>query len=165
MAQATLEQFLKVVDRVAAAHQWEYRRAFWNAYIEKGWVSNAWVAFASNGAAVARQIAAESGDNLMRRFASLGGASSDQAVLLLQIGDLFVADWSHNGKLRIWRRGNVNSPKFDEPAYIAADLRSGSDFDIAHLPPDGWQSRAESYIRRFTGLRLSPIEFMPSRRR
>src|SRR5260370_42506005 len=87
--QRTLEQFLKVVDRVAAANQWEYRRAFWNAYIEKGWVSNAWVAFASNGAAVARQIAAESGDNLMRRFASLGGPSSDQAGLLLQIGALF----------------------------------------------------------------------------
>ncbi|UPK02825.1 EH signature domain-containing protein [Bradyrhizobium sp. 170] len=165
LAQATLEQFLKVVDRVAAAHQWEYRRAFWNAYIEKGWVSNAWVAFGSSGAAVARQIAAESGDNLMKRFASLSGASTDQAVLLLQIGELSIADWSHNGKLRIWRRGNPNSPSFDEPSYVATELRSGSDFDIAHLPPDGWQSRAESYIRRFTGLRLSTIEFMPSRRR
>jgi hypothetical protein len=142
LARATLEQFLKVVDRVAAAHQWEYRRAFWNAYIEKGWVSNAWVAFASNGAAVARQMAKETDDNLMRRFAILGGASPDQAVLLLQIGDLFIADWSHNGKLRIWRRGNSNSPKFDELSYIATELRSGSDFDIAHLPPDGWQTRA-----------------------
>jgi hypothetical protein len=165
LAQATLEQFLKVVDRVAAAHQWEYRRAFWNAYIEKGWVSNAWVAFASNGAAVAKQMAKESEDNLMRRFASLGGASADQAVLLLQIGDLFIADWSHNGKLRIWRRGNSHSPKLDEPSYLATELRSGSDFDIAHLPPDGWQTKAESYIRRFTGLRLSSTEFMPARRR
>jgi EH_Signature domain len=165
LAQATLEQFLKVVDRVAAAHQWEYRRAFWNAYIEKGWVSNAWVAFASAGAAVARQMAKESDDNLMRRFATLGGASGDQAVLLLQIGDLFIADWSHNGKLRIWRRGNSDSPRFDEPSYISAELRSGSDFDIAHLPPDGWQTRAESYIRRHTGLQLSSAEFMPPGRR
>jgi hypothetical protein len=165
LAQATLEQFLKVVDRVAAAHQWEYRRAFWNAYIERGWVSNAWVAFASNGATVAKQMAKESDDNLMWRFAVLGGASADQAVLLLQIGDLLIADWSHNGKLRIWRRGNSQSPRIDEPSYIATDLRSGSDFDIAHLPPDGWQTRAESYIRRFTGLRLSSAEFMPPRRR
>jgi EH_Signature domain len=165
LAQATLEQFLKVVDRVAAAHQWEYRRTFWNAYIEKGWVSNAWVAFASTGAAVAMQMAKESDDDLMRRFATLGGASADQAVLLLQIGDLFIADWSHNGKLRIWRRGNSHSPKFDEPSYIATGLRFGSDFDIAHLPPDGWQTRAESYIRRFTGLRLSSTEFMPPGRR
>src|SRR5258708_40151805 len=163
--QRTLEQFLKVVDRVAAAHQWEYRRAFWNAYIEKGWVSNAWVAFASTGAAVARQMAKEADDDLMRRFAVLAGASAGQAVLLLQIGDLFIADWSHNGNLRIWRRGNSNSPKLDEPSYIARELRSGSDFDIAHLPPDGWQTRAESYIRRFTDLRLSSPEFMPPRRR
>lgn len=165
LAQATLEQFLKVVDKVAAAHQWEYRRAFWNAYVAKGWVSNAWVAFGNSGAAVARQIATESGDNLMRRFASLSGASPDQAVLLLQIGDLLIADWSHDGKLRIWRRGNVDAPKFDQPSYVATQLRTGSDFDIAHLPPDGWQSKAESYIRRFTGLRLSTLEFMPSNRR
>jgi hypothetical protein len=165
LAQATLEQFLKVVDRVAAAHQWEYRRAFWNAYIGRGWVSNAWVAFASDGAAVANQIAADTGDKLMRRFASLNGASANQAVLLLQIGDLFIADWSHNGKLRIWRRGNTSSPKFNEPAYVATTLRSGSDFDIAHLPPDGWQAKAESYIRRFTGLKLSSIDFMPRNRR
>jgi hypothetical protein len=115
-------------------------------------VSNAWVAFASNGAAVARQMAKETDDNLMRRFAILGGASPDQAVLLLQIGDLFIADWSHNGKLRIWRRGNSNSPKFDELSYIATELRSGSDFDIAHLPPDGWQTRAA--LATFTSAEL-----------
>jgi hypothetical protein len=33
LAQATLEQFLKVVDHVAERHQWDYRRAFWSAYI------------------------------------------------------------------------------------------------------------------------------------
>jgi hypothetical protein len=66
LAQATLEQFLKVVDRVAPPHQWDYRRAFWNAYIEKGVVRNAWVAFGSSGAQVANQIATKSNDKLMR---------------------------------------------------------------------------------------------------
>ncbi len=99
LAQATLEQFLKVVDRVAAKHQWDYRRAFWNAYIEKSVVANAWVAFGSNVAQVARRIAENTADSLMRRFATLGGSGADQAVLLLSIGDLIIADW--NSLLRI----------------------------------------------------------------
>jgi hypothetical protein len=164
LAQATLEQFLKVVDRVAAKHQWDYRRAFWNAYIEKRVVGNAWVAFGSEGTHVATGLAEETGDALMRRFATLGGAGANQAVLLLRIGDLVVADWSHNGRLRIWRRGNPKAPEFNMKSYVAMDLRADCDFDTVHLPPDGWQGKAEAYIRRNTGIRLIEAEYMPRRR-
>ncbi|WFU42743.1 EH signature domain-containing protein [Bradyrhizobium sp. CB82] len=163
LAQATLEQFLKVVDRVAERHQWDYRRAFWSAYIERGFVANAWVAFGSNGAHVARKIAEATSDQLMNRFGTLGGAGPDQAVLLLSIGDLIVADWSHNGRLRIWRRGNAAAPKFNSSTYVAVELRKDSDFDIVHSPPDGWQGKAESYIRRHTGIRLAEHEYLPRR--
>lgn len=163
LAQATLEQFLKVVDRVAAKHQWDYRRAFWNAYIEKRVVANAWVAFGSSGAQVARGIAENTADSLMRRFATLGGSGADQAVLLLSIGDLIIADWSHNGRLRIWRRGNPSAPELNLPSYVASDLRIDSEFDTVHLPPDGWQGKAEAYIRRHTGIKLLESEYMPRR--
>jgi hypothetical protein len=167
LAQATLEQFLKVVDRVAPKHQWEYRRAFWGAYISRGVVSNAWVAFGTSGAHVARQLADKTSDTLMRRFASLGGAgaSADHAVLLMSIGDLVIADWSHNGRLRIWRNGREAAPPLSMPSYLASDLRAGSDFHTVHLPPDGWQRRAEAYIRRHTGIALGEAEYMPSGKR
>jgi hypothetical protein len=164
LAQATLEQFLRVVDRVAPKHQWDYRRAFWGAYVEKKVVGNAWVAFGSSGAQVATKISNDTGDKLMRRFATLGGAGADQAVLLLSIGDLIVADWSHNGRLRIWRRGNSKTPQFNLNFYSGSELRSDSDFDAVHLPPDGWQARTEAYIRRHTGIRLTEGEYMPRRR-
>jgi hypothetical protein len=112
LARATLEQFLKVVDRVAAKHQWDYRRAFWSAYMEKQYVSNSWVVFGTEGAEVAKRLAEKSDDKLMKQFAALSKAGSDQAVLLLQIHDLIIADWSHNGRLRIWRRGNSSAPEF-----------------------------------------------------
>lgn len=163
LAQATLEQFLKVVDRVAAKHQWDYRRAFWNAYIEKRVVTNAWVAFGVNGAQVARKIAENTADSLMRRFGTLGGAGADQAVLLLSIGELIVADWSHNGRLRIWRRGNPSAPTFNLDSYIASALRTDSEFDTVHNPPDGWQSKAEAYIRRHTGIKVLESEYLPRR--
>jgi hypothetical protein len=164
LAHATLEQFLKVVDRVAPPHQWDYRRAFWSAYIEKGVVANAWVAFGSSGAQVANQIATRSADNLMRRFGRLTGGGADQAVLLLSIGDLVIADWSHNGRLRIWRRGNKQAPEFNSNAYLASDLRADSDFETVHLPPDGWQRKTEDHIRRHTDIRVSEAEYMPRRR-
>jgi hypothetical protein len=163
LAQATLEQFLKVVDHVAERHQWDYRRAFWSAYIEKGFVSNAWVAFGSSGAQVARKIAETTADPLMKRFAALGGSGPDQAVLLLSIGDLIVADWSHNGRLRIWRKGNREAPEFSAPAYSAIELRKDSDFDTVHIPADGWQSKAENYIRRYTGIKIAEHEYLPRR--
>jgi SNF2 domain-containing protein/EH signature protein/restriction endonuclease/helicase-like protein len=160
LAQATLEQFLKVVDRLAPRHQWDYRRVFWNAYIEKGAVANAWVAFGSSGAQVANQIAKNTADQLMLRFGTLTGGGADQAVLLLSIGDLVIADWSHNGKLRIWRRGNKRAPEFNLNGYIAADLRAHPDFETVHLPPDGWQMRTEAHIRRHTGIRLNEAEYI-----
>jgi hypothetical protein len=163
LAQATLEQFLKVVDHVAERHQWDYRRAFWSAYIERGFVSNAWVAFGSSGAQVARKIAETTADPLMKRFATLGGSGPDQAVLLLSIGDLIVADWSHNGRLRIWRKGNGEAPLFSAPAYTAVELRKASDFDTVHIPADGWQSKAENYIRRYTGIKIAEHEYLPRR--
>jgi hypothetical protein len=165
LAQATLEQFLKVVDRVAPRHQWEYRRAFWGAYINKGVVGNAWVAFSSDGAHVARQITDSTDDKLMRRFATLAGATQSQAVLIVSIGDLVVADWSHDGKLRIWRRDKKSAPELSMPSYLAPDLRAGSDFETVHRPPDGWQRKAEAYIRRHTGIGLTEREYMPSGKR
>jgi hypothetical protein len=163
LAQATLEQFLRVVDSVAERQQWNYRRAFWTAYIDRRVVSNAWVVFGTNGAQFARRLADSSADSLMRRFGTLGGAGADQAVLLLHIGNLIIADWSHNGRLRIWLHRNPNAPQFSSQSYLASDLRTGSDFDTVHLPPDGWQSKAEAYIRRHTGIRLDRPDYMPRR--
>lgn len=46
-----LEHFLKVVDATAEQqHQWEYRRAFWGAYIDRNHVHDAWVAFGHSSA-------------------------------------------------------------------------------------------------------------------
>ena len=128
-------------------------------------MTNAWVAFGVNGAQVARKIAESTADSLMRRFGTLGGAGADQAVLLLSIGDLIIADWSHNGRLRIWRKGNPSAPEFNLGSYIASSLRTDSEFDIVHYPPDGWQSKAEAYIRRHTGIKLLESEYFPRRGR
>lgn len=162
LAQATLEQFLRVVDRVAPNQQWEFRRAFWGAFIELGYVRDAWVCFASAGTDVARQIARESNDQGMLRFAMLAGqCQPNHAVLLLRIGDLVVADWSHNGKVRIWIAGHKNVPGFYQRNYYAQDLRAPCNFEKRHYPQGPWQDEARGYIERHTGVRLKRIDYMP----
>jgi hypothetical protein len=49
LAENSLEQFLRVVDRVAPRLQWHHRRVFWNAYFKGEYVLDAWVAFGHDG--------------------------------------------------------------------------------------------------------------------
>jgi len=164
LARASLDQFLAVVDQTALGHQWEQRRAFWSAYIDRDFVSDSWVAFAPNGAARASQLARERDDAGMLSFGALRGASADQAVLLLRIGDLIVADWSHNGSLRIWQNADPEAPKVHEhqSQYQAAELRTACAYSKRHL--SGWQQDAQSFIRSHTGIRLMTAEYYPRSR-
>jgi hypothetical protein len=163
LARASLEQFLAVVDRTALEHQWEFRRAFWRAYIDRDHVKDAWVVFGPAGRARAKELARETKDPGMLSFGSLRGGSSDHAVLLLRIGDLVVADWSHNGTLRIWSERNGSAPKLYASEYYATHLRQNSDFDQRHL--GDWQRPARDFIQRRTGIRIAEHEYMPRGRR
>ena len=98
LTENSLEQFLRVVDRVAPTYQWTHRRAFWNAYFKKGYVLDAWVAFGRDGAKLARSVAADRQEDVGMAYGQLyRPPNSKQAVLLLRIGDLLVADWSRLG--------------------------------------------------------------------
>jgi len=164
LARASLDQFLAVVDQTAPGHQWEHRRAFWSAYIDRDFVSDSWVAFAPTGAARATQLAHERDDAGMMSFGALRGASTDQAVLLLRIGDLVIADWSHNGSLRIWQSADPLAPKVHEhqSQYQAVELRAECAYEKRHV--SDWQQSAESFIRSHTGIRFRTAEYYPRRR-
>lgn len=167
LAKGSLEQFLQVVDKTAPGHQWDYRRAFWSAYIDRGHVRDAWVAFGSSGQEYALRLARDTKDSNMSRFGRLNRPyEGTQAVLLLRIGDLVVGDWSHNGTLRIWRHDNQAAPSFYRRDYEAADLRKGSNFSRVHSHPQGaWQADAAEFIRQHTRIRLARHEYMPGRSR
>jgi hypothetical protein len=165
LAKASLEQFLRVVDHTVriARHQWPHRRGFWGAYIARGYVTDAWVVFGRDGQAYAERLARETQDKGMAEFGCLTGANADQSVLLLRIGDLVVADWSHNGTLRIWHRESERAPKFYDPRYEARALRGSCDFDTPHDAYLHWQQRARDYIRRETNIQMQLSEFIPPR--
>jgi len=161
LTKASLEQFLDVVDRTAQSHMWAARRKFWFAYYENKFMLEAWVAFAANGASLARKLAAERDNPAIRNFGMLNrsaGVVKDHAVIIMQIGELIVADWSHNGKCHIWLQGNEASPKLYKRSYDRDELINGSSWDKKHL--GAWQLDVHSYIHRNTGIRMMSKDYM-----
>ena len=169
LAEKDLEFFFKVVDNTTGRRdQWKYRRAFWNAYVSKGYTSGSWIAFGPNAQIAARQAARGEAATAERElhYGRLAGGNSRHSVLFLRIGNLVIADWSFNGKLRIWQETNPKAPSFyqtKEP-YKSPFLMRGADFELRHYPVNGpwkWQGRAQKFIRRHTGILIADSEYMP----
>lgn len=165
LVKRALAQFLDVVDELALDHQWKYRRAFWMAYYNKGVISDAWVAFASNGATKAQQIARRHEDNSWLSFGNLyGSGDPNHAVLILRIGNLTIADFSHNGKCRLWDSRNERAPKPYAKHYDRSDLvnsKAESEYIHSNSPNYLWQGRVASEINNITGVKTIQRDYMP----
>lgn len=170
LTEVALRQFFDVVDLVAQPDQWKYRRAFWNALYERDYLSDAWVVFESNGAATARRMF---GKEISFGVFESGGVQPGHSALLLRIGSLVVAEWSHNGKCRIWDEDSgVQAPRLFLRNYHADNLRkeysqSGASgqgiFIHSGSPTYLWQGRIASFLRdrRNIVLRKSDYEVHP----
>lgn len=156
---ATLEAFVRVIERVAERGHWKYRKAFWMGYYRAGHVLDAWVALGPDAERIARQL-----DDLKGQSSKLvGQRQSNHCVLLLRIGNLLVADWSHNGKCRVWREGQRYAPRLYRNQYDAGDLKAGADIEVVHQQSSAgaWQLKIHDHIRDLTGIRLSSSSYMP----
>ena len=143
---------------------WRYRRAFWSAYHKKGVIDEAWVLFGPQ----ARRFAIPAFEEKSGSFGRLEtgqGVLSNHSVLLLKIGKLTIADWSHAGKCYVWNQGNPAAPKMYEPRYSRPDVVTGSDNDgEAHTSSEtlNWQKKIREYIRRRTGISITEVEMAPA---
>lgn len=161
LTQASVRQFFDIVSETMTDRpdMWAERRKFWTRYLDADLISAAWVAFGADGANRADRAAARTNDKSLSMFGRLSsgsGRSSQHAALIMRIGDLTIAEWSHNGKYNIWTRGDKGHPTLFKhnnrrwPDYDPAELMyaptSGS-----HM--SGWQNRVAQIIRDHTGLR------------
>jgi hypothetical protein len=148
MLGATLDGFFRLISKNALPTHWKYRQAFWSAYFRKGLISDAWVVLGEDARQLAKTVWSEAPS-----FASLEGAGDPtQSVLLLQVGALSIAEWSHNGRCRVWRDGSRSAPKFHMPRYRRYELRDAPDFEITHTASESfsWQAKLADFIRRET---------------
>ncbi|MBF0627990.1 MAG: hypothetical protein HQL91_07195 [Magnetococcales bacterium] len=156
LTKASLEQFLGFVDIIVdPKHKamWEARRRFWRAYHDQHFMQEAWVVFGNKGAWFAAKTANRGHSIGFSTFQSGSGSGSDptQCVLIMRIGSLVVADWSHNGACHIWHESRPMAPKLYDPTYGRDALRSGSDFRQTHQ--GNWQREIANYIRAETNAR------------
>lgn len=164
---ATLEQFIEILNRGARVDHWKYRRDFWLAYYRMGVVDQAWLALGGAAQEHARR-AFNKGYGAGKLVGS--GVQFSHSVLLLRIGPLVIADWSHTGKCRIWFENDSNAPHLYRDEYSRPDLTTGSEMIVAsyqdpgisHLYSDRgtWQSALADFIRRQTNINVTPQQYM-----
>lgn len=160
LVKAALEDFFEILS-ATADEIWEYRRDFWSAYLNQGYIQEAWVILGTNASTRARHNF-HSGVT----HARLAGASANQSVLLMRIGELTIAEWSHNGKCRIWNQGvrpdrRVGAPQLYLREYHAEDLRIAADFEQVHGGSNRgtWQRKVHDYIRGRTNISLRTTDY------
>lgn len=155
LTRASVFQFFDIVDRSlandpAGRTMWAYRRKFWTAYLlgEEGapQIEQAWVAFGSEGAQLARRAARENNEVSLAAFGAQEDKSSVHAALIMRIGDLTIVDWSHSAKCNFWRKGARGSPELYKPRYLKGTLYSAIE-QHSHSAPSSY-----NWQKNFAGL-------------
>ncbi|MCA9806211.1 MAG: hypothetical protein KC777_29790 [Cyanobacteria bacterium HKST-UBA02] len=168
LAGDSLDQFFAIIDQYGIAHQWEYRKAFWKAYYDKGLLSEAWVALGSDAWEYARDAFGKnfSAGKLER---SNYGDNNKQSVLILRIDSLVIVEWSHNGKCRAWKAKDTLAPQMYKSNYERSDLNNKSLQIVPHVKYEGishlhsekysWQRKLSDFIYNETGVRVQESDF------
>jgi hypothetical protein len=167
LARASLEAFFEIIRQFALDRQWRYRERFWKACLEKGAISDVWLALAHEVADAARIVR-----DLRGAFGKLSGVvDAKQAVILMRIGSLVLCEWSHNGKLRAWPADWRHAPRLGLSVYTGHQLKTeslvfpgGSREDgLRHAGSESgrWQERAAALLRERAGVALEPRDYMP----
>jgi hypothetical protein len=169
LARASLDAFFDLIAEHALDHQWRYRQAFWSACLERGAIEDAWLALGSRVHSSARTVR-----DLAGAYGRLegGGVTGNQSALLMRVGPLVLAEWSHNGKVRAWPADWQNAPQLHRMTYGRDDLvgkglpfppnpriGSGGSSDgmgLSHIGSDRgyWQGSVAELLARRASIRL-----------
>jgi len=149
LVKTSLEDFFNILSKTAQ-EMWQARRNFWSSYLRGNYISHAWVVLGRQ----ARYIAKEhfGSKNI---YGNLIGAGSSQSVLLMRIGGLTIAEWSHAGSCRIWALEGPSTPVFYKLNYKAIELRGSSDLQEPHVIEhrgQKWPMKIRKFIQYHTGV-------------
>jgi len=158
LTQRTVRQFFSIVGATTNdPQQWTAREQFWLGYLDSGVIEDAWFAFGRQAELLADSAIKAEGD-LMYGEITGGGADPSHSALLMSIGDVRIAEWSHNGSCRFWDRADRQAPALYQKQYFGLQLRAmnggrGYEDRFAAIPHmRGWQSKFAGFVHQFTGL-------------
>lgn len=161
LTERSVELFFEVIaDTTERKDHWKARRAFWNAYLTTGAISDAWCILGNQAERHVRRISGISPND----FGKVEGSNIDpgHSALLMRIGDLVIADWSHVGAVRFWKE--PNTPTLYSRKYYGKNLDRGSGYSYAkinHVPVQSmshvgkWYRKFSDFIKQETGIKYS----------
>lgn len=158
-----LDLFIRIIEETAVDHQFAPRKRFWLRYFEKGVISDLTLVLASDATSVARRTRGQNSESEYMKWSSLTSSQPNQSVLLMRLGDLIIAEWSHSGAMRFWRANSKAAPRFHRDEYTGSDLRtdsikvqtsSGYRDSIIHSANGQWMTAASDAIEFHTGVRI-----------
>lgn len=151
----TLRTFFKLIENSALDRHWKYRKKFWLAFHDAGYIDKAWVILSNQ--------AQESEPALARKYAGHFGVISDsRSAIIFQVRGYTVVEWSHSGKYHVWKSSSTpGTPEMGLDRYSSRSLTSKSDHcDSHHGSPQGrWQCKLHAYLRRELSVDVSEDDF------
>ncbi|MEZ0171640.1 EH signature domain-containing protein [Microvirga sp. TS319] len=167
LTEYSLRAFFDIIDSGVGDRTWRFRRSFWMGVFDEGLINEAWVIF---GRGHIRNAQAYLGKGNFGQFSSGGSKQLDDhhAVLLMQVGNGVIADWSHNGRCNIWRDvGARDAPQLFRMSYTTDDVRRDTSrirteaqlntMDVfTHNGSENfvWQNRVAARLQAMTGRRV-----------
>lgn len=146
----TLDDFFRLLDRTALDRHWRQRKAFWKVYLDMNVITDAWLVLGQHARRQGRKILGAAGGT----WGQLGGGGDNsQSVLLMRLGGLTIAEWSHNGSCRIWLEGARAAPALYQRTYRRSQLASTSSEEaVRHDAPGRWKDTIARIVYRQTGI-------------
>jgi hypothetical protein len=186
---AAFDVFFRLIGRSTANPvQWAAREEFWRHYLEKDYISRAFFILGPQAVKGAKPDE----QKLINEAGGYGhfsdGADVGHSAFLMEIGDVIIAEWTHDGSCCFWKPNAVHRPEFENikelkhkkfngrlmrktdamkiAAKRQADTIGGQVLwdALSHNPPRlknkrGWHSKFARHIRSWTGIAWSEAEW------
>lgn len=157
---------IEVLNKTADDHHWDSRHDFWNYYLDNDLVDEAWVAFGPNAYQQARDLIRFDSDFVAGTFAQLvkgaGQIQANHSVLLMRIDSVVIAEWTHNGMVRLWDRVGTGSPPFYRSVYKSEVLRGSAgnppQDEHRHDQHGSWKNKVAAFIQARTGIKHGAVK-------
>lgn len=157
----SLDAFFEVLQNTAD-DIWKYREKFWRTYFSLGAIEEVWLVLGFDAERFIRRHPEKYGSLKFGTFYSpSAGVARNHSLLLIRIGDIEFAEWSHNGSLRAryLPKDHLYKPSKcygDDYKYDSLDFHSGMNerpqLAHHHSASGGWQTKARNFILKNTGI-------------
>lgn len=149
LTERTVRQFFDAVGLTTNnAEQWAERRAFWEAYLAADLIDEAWFALGNDAEDLIKSKTSDLAGNYGLITGGRQYADPTHSSLIMSIGPLRIAEWSHSGACRFWRQDDRTAPEPYNKQYFGIQLRAmngGEGFEyIPHH--SNWQYRMAAKV-------------------